>query len=322
MVATARPAMSVVSRPSAPQLVLAYGGLFGAAVFWGSFFPLMELLLQSWDPLSLNAGRVVLGALLLLLILHLREGRGALAGRVPWGRVWLLGGIGIAAFTMLLTFAVATSGGVPVAIISTTTPIIAAFMARAVYGISLGRGTAVGAVLAVVGGLCAVLGGAAGKLTDIRGGEVLMLVALMLWTWFSLAAQRWLKGCSQLRIAALTMTTGAVCLVGTVAVMAVAGLNPVKANLSSASLALVVYLAATSVALGNVFWHFGVSRVGLTVASMHVNLIPVVAVVIAIWFGSYPTALQLLGGALVIAGVLYAQIKSRPSEAMREAPLR
>lgn len=66
---------AIVERPPV-QLILANGGLFATAVFWGSNFPLLELLLRSWDPLTLNAGRVAMGAFFLLVVLHLREGRG------------------------------------------------------------------------------------------------------------------------------------------------------------------------------------------------------------------------------------------------------
>src|SRR5919108_136980 len=49
-----------------------------------------------------------------------------------------------------------------------------------------------------------------------------------------------------------------------------------------------------------------VALLGL-LAAMYGNLIPVVAAVIAVWAGTPPTPAQLVGGAIIIAGVLYAQ---------------
>ena len=46
-------------------------------------------------------------------------------------------------------------------------------------------------------------------------------------------------------------------------------------------------MGAVSVALGNFLWHYGVSRVGVIIASMYGNLIPIVAVLMTlIWLGT------------------------------------
>jgi drug/metabolite transporter (DMT)-like permease len=71
---------------------------------------------------------------------------------------------------------------------------------------------------------------------------------------------------------------------------------------------LLLFSGAVSVAVGNSLWHFGVSRVGVTIASMYNNLIPIVAVMISFWAGMKPTVAQLAGAAVIIAGVLYAQV--------------
>ena len=64
--------------------------------------------------------------------------------------------------------------------------------------------------------------------------------------------------------------------------------------------------ASTSIFL----WHFGVSRVGVTIGSMYQNLVPIIVVLITISLGRYPTYLHLIAGVLIIAGVLYTQIRN------------
>ena len=71
------------------------------------------------------------------------------------------------------------------------------------------------------------------------------------------------------------------------------------------------HLAAGPGSFSPVLWHFGVSRIGITAASIYSNLVPVVVVSIAIAAGRYPTVMHLVGGALVIAGVLFAQLRKR-----------
>jgi drug/metabolite transporter (DMT)-like permease len=100
-------------------------------------------------------------------------------------------------------------------------------------------------------------------------------------------------------------------LLGLYLVMGVAaslGWVDLRIDLSPVPVMLIVFAGAVSVAVGNFLWHFGVSRVGVTVAAMYNNLIPVVAVAIAYWAGTEPSGLQLAGAAVIIAGVLFAQV--------------
>jgi drug/metabolite transporter (DMT)-like permease len=73
------------------------------------------------------------------------------------------------------------------------------------------------------------------------------------------------------------------------------------------SLSLIVYSGAVSVGLGLFLWNFGVSRLGIAVASFYANLAPVVAVGLGVWLGGSITWVQVLGGALVIAAVVVVQ---------------
>jgi drug/metabolite transporter (DMT)-like permease len=162
-------------------------------------------------------------------------------------------------------------------------------------------------MLSTAGGLVSILGGD-GAAMELRGGELLLVAANVLWTWYSMMAQRWLAGYSQLHISGLTALTGLLGLYAIIAVVGVAGIADIHIDLSPEPVLLLVFSGAVSIAVGNSLWHFGVSRVGVTIAAMYSNLIPIVAVAISFWAGTRPTAAQLVGAAVIIAGVLYAQI--------------
>ena len=70
--------------------------------------------------------------------------------------------------------------------------------------------------------------------------------------------------------------------------------------------------ALLMIGVANGLWHYGVSRIGVAVATMYTNLMPVAAVLVTMWFGRVPSAAQLAGGAVILAGVLYAQRAARP----------
>ena len=60
--------------------------------------------------------------------------------------------------------------------------------------------------------------------------------------------------------------------------------------------------------LATVAWNVGVSRLGIQSGGLWQNTVPVFAVLISLlFFGVPPLAEQLVGGAVVLAGVLYMQ---------------
>jgi drug/metabolite transporter (DMT)-like permease len=72
-------------------------------------------------------------------------------------------------------------------------------------------------------------------------------------------------------------------------------------------LALLAYLAATSVCLAVILWNYGTKRIRVEVASMYSNLCPVFTVLTSIAFGVYPTSAHLLGGMLILSAIVWAQ---------------
>src|SRR5690606_26631242 len=134
---------------------------------------------------------------------------------LPWLRLLLLGSIGFVLSSICMSLSVLWSSGVAAAIVAATNPISAAITARLLFGMGLGRGIVLGTVLAGAGSLVAILGAGAafGDVSGFRGGELLVIAANVAWTWFSVAAQRWLRGASQLHISLLTTVPGALCMI-------------------------------------------------------------------------------------------------------------
>jgi drug/metabolite transporter (DMT)-like permease len=281
-------------------------GLLLMVVVWGAMFPAIERILVSWDVLSATAGRHTVALLGLLLVMSIRERQLPVRRDMPWGKLLLLGFFGVSLTSLMMTLSIELSSGVSAAIASATNPISSAITARLLHRVPLLPGIVLGAVLSTAGALVSIFG-SAGAAVELRGGEVLVIGANVIWTWYSMMAQRWLAGHSQLQITGLTALTGVAGLYAVLGIVGASGLAEFHLELSPEPLLLVV-VAGASVAIGNSLWHYGVSRVGVTLAAMYGNLIPVVAAAIAFWAGTPPTAAQLIGAAVIIAGVLYAQV--------------
>lgn len=289
------------------RAIIANLGFLFMVVIWGAMFPALERILRTWDVFSATAGRHTLAVATLLIALSIRERSIPVHRRLPWGRLLLLGFFGMTVTALLTTLSVHFSSGASAAITSATNPITSALTARLLHRVPLLPGIVIGSVLSTAGGLISILGGNSAGV-KLRGGELLLIVANVLWTWYSMMAQRWLAGYSQLHISGLTALTGLIGLYAVIAVVGGTGMADFHIDLSPEPFLLLIFAGAVSVAVGNSLWHFGVSRVGVMIAAMYSNLIPIVAVMISFWAGTKPTAAQLVGAAVIIAGVLCAQM--------------
>jgi drug/metabolite transporter (DMT)-like permease len=286
--------------------------LLGAIAIWGSFFPLMAILLKTWDPLSNAAGRALLGAIVLSMMAGARHGWGGLPAGLPWRRVALLAVFGIVAFNVLMTLGVATAGPISAAIVATTGPVSAAVLSRIVYKTRIRPVIGIAALLAVLGGVCVAAGRGAG-LGDIRGGELFVLGASVAWLWYSMRINEWLADVPPLQATAITYLVASAILVTAVALLGAFDLRPLRIDLSWGSIALMVTVAVSATSVAVVLWLRGVKRLGVTVGAAYGNLVPVIAVLAALPFGIVPHRLELVGGGIVILGVVLAQWGTRPS---------
>jgi drug/metabolite transporter (DMT)-like permease len=297
--------------PAAPRdLFLANVALLVMVALGGAFFPILEELLKHWDMLSATAARQALAAAALLAALLIREHRLPMLRPGTWRRLWLLGGIAMTVSSMMTSLAIHFSDANSVAILTTANPIIAILIARIVQGLALARGLLVGTALAVLGGLIAILG-SGGNLEGFRGGELLIIIGSAIWTWYTIVSMRWLAGASQIAISALSLLPVGVLLPLIVAFCAVTGAADIRMTIDPVTLLLVGYTGLVSNGIGNLLWFYGCSRVGVPVASLFQNLMPVAAVLVSLLFGREPTWAQVAGGAVILAGVLYAQLAGR-----------
>lgn len=290
------------------DLLLGNGAAFATIFAWGTIFPLVEQLLRQWDIFSTTAARQLIGGLALLTLLAILKRRFPLRRTLPWRQMILLGFFGPVFSSTLTTLAVSLAGSVAVAIIYATGPIIAAVTSWALFRLPLQPGIVFGIAFACVGGLILTLG----RLHEAQfsGGEGFMVLSLISWTWYSVACQRWLKGFSQLEIAAYSMFPGGVMLALGVLVLAATGAYDIRLPINETTIVLALFIGIVPIGFGNFMWHTGVSRLGVTMMAIYVNFVPVIAVLIAMAFGARPSIFHLLGGVVILAGVLAVQLRA------------
>jgi drug/metabolite transporter (DMT)-like permease len=289
-------------------------GLLFCAFSWGSLIPGLNYLLRNWDPYFLAAARYALAAPLLLVFLRLAEGEMPWLAGLPAWRWWLLGAIGIGMFASLYTLGLQHANPIVVAILSSASPVVTAIVGRLAFNLPIPRRMLPGIVLTIAGCVYATYDPQLpGSPFDLRGGEILVIVAQACWSWYSIASQRWMRGCSQLRIAGITTLTGSVTLILiylSAGALGAADLPPARPQ-DVTQVAVFVWAPLVPVLLGNILWLHGVRKLGPMIAALFMNLIPVSAVLVAAALGIEPTPQQLVGGAVVMGGILLAQLRWR-----------
>ena len=282
-----------------------------SALIWGAMIPVLAHLAQHYDKWLLAWLRYLLGMPVLWLAMLGSKRPAARPKPLHPGRLLQVGGA-MTAFSVFYTFGVAHAHPATAAIVLMCGPISAAVLARLMLGARTAPGFALTLALVVAGGIVVVLGapGRAFGSIGLQGGEILLVIAQLCWSWYSIRAQQWLADRGQIALSALTSTVasallGLVCLV----VWMTAGLDWPAEMPGAVDLGMMVWVGVLGVAVAIVLWNIGVSMVGVAVASLFSNSAPVFAIGVAALMGVEPTWLQLVGGGVVMAGIAQLQLR-------------
>ena len=278
---------------------------------WATTFPATELLLVSWDPVLLAAARLTVAAFVAFLLLAL-FGKPAELLTAPWASILAIGGLGLGTGVLLLTLGQAHADLVIVAIIGTLVPLVSALfgIARGSERIDLRLGIAI--ALAVTGGVVAT--GAFSERIAFRGGELLALISVVLWTWYSRASVDKLAMLSDPTKSTVNMLAGAAVITLAALVAVGLGLVPVRLDLGTASLVQLGWLGTIAVCLSMLLWLEAARLIGVTIAAMHQNLVPFYVMAMALVIGGRVERVQLAGGIMVVSAAVLAQWPVRRRE--------
>lgn len=297
--------MQVSGRAALASGTLAY---FATSVFWGANIPLTAILFRTWDPFFLALLRVAVASVVLAATVGFALGWRRLAIPIGIGRFAAMSAA-MAGFFILYNLGLRYTNTITAAAIMAGAPVYGAVTMRLFAGAPLERGFGPAALLTVIGAGIAVWSRADGGGLRLQGGEPLIVLAFVCWTLYSLTAQRWFTpDTPQLRRTWVATIGTLLWLLPCWALVRAAGLVGPPNLAPDVEAMLWLGLTATlATALGGVLWNIGVARVGLAAGVLWQNAVPVFGVLISMLFGFVPTGGQVLGGALVLAGVLTMQ---------------
>lgn len=297
--------------PTAGALKRATLVLLLAALIWGSMIPILSALAQHYDKWLLSWMRYILGLPVLWLAVWLTAPPKATPAPLRWDRMLKLGSA-MTVFSVLYTFGVAHAHPATSAIVLMCGPIWATLLSRLMLGTGTPQGFALTLALVVSGGVLVVLGAPHNgpRKFGLEGGEPLLVIAQLCWSWYSIRAQQWLSDRGQIGLSALTSSVAAVQLGLVCAIIALMDFIDWPTRVpTTIEWGMIAWIGVLGVAVAVILWNTGVSMVGVPVASLFSNSAPVFAIGVAALMGSEPSWLQLGGGALVLGGIAQLQIR-------------
>jgi drug/metabolite transporter (DMT)-like permease len=276
--------------------------ILGVVLIWGINFSVIKVTLRSMSPMAFNGLRFGLATIVMLIILRCRRESLWVARRdiLP---VFLLGLVGHTFYQVLFLNGMARTTPANASLLMATAPIFVVIYGY-VLGIERTNRWIWGGILLSFAGILLLIGGGGGLKMGVgmAKGDLLVLAAAMLWAAYTTGSKPLLARYSPLKLTASSMVAGAAPLVLiSLPAMRTQDWGAVPAG----AWAGLLYSAVFSVALAYIGWYTSVQRVGNARTAVYSNLTPVIAILVAwVFLGSTLAPLQIVGAAVVLAGVM------------------
>jgi len=289
-----------VEKPNHPSAA-AYLFLVLPPLFWSSNFIVGKALVGTVPPWTLNAGRFVVSALILLpLLLYRKEWppRRALVSLV------LMSIAGVFAFNAVLYIGLGYTSATNATLVNSTTPVTTALIAWLLIGEKLTTRRLCGVLISLAGVAWIISQGSLEALRqfNFNPGDIIVFFATGLWGFYMVMAKPMMQLLSPLALTSITTMIGAVLLLP--AAFVELQLRPADIWRTDVLLAF-LYLGIFPSFISFLLWNRSIQTFGPSRASLAYNLLPLFAAALAVIFlGETIYPYQLLGGVAIIAGVI------------------
>ena len=279
-------------------------GLVFMSLIWGINYSVVKAGLRTLSPLTFNGLRVAMAAIVLFVIAAFV--RDKLPSRRDIVTLALLGLIGNGLYQLFFIFGMSRTRAGVAALVVAAGPAWIAIISRMLgrEHLPLRGWSGIGLQLLGVGCVVGSAHGFDGG-RDVMLGAGLIALGSIAWATFSVLLQPYTKTSNPLHLSAITMASGALVLVS----MALPDL--IKLDWGAVSLVewgAVTYAGIGALVVAYLLFYRGVRVLGATRTAMYGNLQPIVAIAFAwLMLGEQPTLWQLLGAALIMAGLLLSR---------------
>jgi drug/metabolite transporter (DMT)-like permease len=293
-------------RPGSADLLLLV-----TVVLWSFNYPVVKYAVShGFAPLVYAAFRFGTGSLIFAGVTTVREGDLRVRGRDLW---ILAGAVGAAVYVNQISFvsAVDLANASTVALVFGTLPVFVTFLGWLLH-VEQPTPRHLLAVVVSFGGVALVAADSKGGLSGDLGGILLVLVAALTWSFYSVVAGPMLQRLSPYRISAIVGLAALGPLVAT-ATPQLAGTD--WGDVTGLAWGALLYSTIAAFVISNVTWFTAIGRAGANRAALYGNLQPFLGAVFSVLVLSESlSALQIAGGVVIAAGIGLARSRRPPVE--------
>lgn len=274
-----------------------------SSLFWSGNFIVGRALREEVDPLTLNYWRWVIALLILLPFSLPVLWQHVSTIRQYWKFIIMLAITGIVGFHFCVYRALQTTYAINALLFLSISPLMIIVGSRLAYKDRINSWQLMGILLSLAGVVGLLTHGDPQRLRNLQfnSGDLWMLVAVVLWSVYSVILKRKPQQLSQTVLLNSTIIFGVIIMTPLYFSSMVEG---TEFELTALNIGGLLYISIFAAIVAYFCWNYGVSRIGPNSAGSFLHLMPLFGAVLSVIFlGERIMAYHLLGAAFIAAGI-------------------
>lgn len=274
-----------------------------SSLFWSGNFIVGRALRDEVEALTFNYWRWMI-ALLILLPLSIKGVRqNILAIRRYWRFVLILSVTGIVGFHVCVYQALKTTNAINALLFLSISPLLIIVGSRFAYEDKINHWQVIGILLSLVGVIGLLTHGEPARLRSLQFnvGDMWMLVAVVLWSAYSVILKRKPQRLSQTALLNGTAAFGVVVMTPFFLMLMPDGIG---IELTMPNIAGLLYISIFASVISYFCWNYGVNGLGPNTAGSFLHLMPLFGAILSVIFlGEGIMIFHLVGATFIAAGI-------------------
>jgi len=285
-----------------------------SSLIWSGNFVISRAMNDVIPPAGFVFWRWVVAVVVLapMALPHLRQEWPIL--RANWRLVCICGLFGVTLFNFLIYTAMHTTTAINAALVNSAIPVFILMFARIFYGQTVSLRQHLGIALSLTGVATIILQGDPARIRSLsfNRGDLLVLLAAVVWALYSVAMKRYPKGLNPF----LFLFSMAVC--GLVFLTPIYAMEIARGQLLTVNTPTVLsigYVGVLASVVAFMAWNNGLRKVGAHIGGQFVHLMPAFSTILAVIFlGERLHTFHVVGISLIFAGIACATFRNKSAE--------